>query len=222
MRAHPGLVDQVDWRLYYITDTAQSGGPERVPFFVEAAIRGGAGVVQVRDKECSNDEFLALTRACQEAVDRAADATGRRVAVVVNDRLHVAAELGLHFHQGQSDGPVEEARRKLGPELLIGLSISNSAELAAELANPTADVFGLGPVWATPTKTDASPALGIDGLADLVRRTGTAATTVAIGGINHSNASDVWGTGVDGICVVSAITGAEDPAAASAQLLHTS
>lgn len=219
MRARPGLADQVDWRLYYITDTAQSGGHERVPFFVEAAVRGGAGVVQVRDKDCSDDEFLALARACQAAVERAADATGRQAALVVNDRLDVAAELGLHFHQGQSDGPVAWAREKLGADVLIGLSISNRHELDTELADPTADVLGLGPVWATPTKTDASPALGVDGLADLVQRTGTAAITVAIGGINRSNASQVWATGVNGICVVSAITGADDPTAAAAELL---
>lgn len=218
-QARPGLADQVDWRLYYVTDTSMSGGPDRVPLIVEQAILGGVGVVQIRDKDLPYDEFLTLARACVEAADRAADATGRRAALVVNDRLHVAEELGLNFHQGQGDGDIRDARRRLGDDLLIGLSISTPEELVEELHDQTADLLGLSPVWATPTKTDAAPALGLDGAARLVRDTAARAKTVAIGGINAGNAAAVIGIGVDGICVVSAITTADDPRAAAAQLV---
>lgn len=218
-QATPGLADSVDWRLYYVTDTTVSGGPAKVAHIVEQAILGGAGVVQIRDKELPGRDFLALARACVDARDRAFDATGRNAAIFVNDRLHVAEELGLHFHQGQDDGDIGQARARLGRDLLIGLSISSDAELDAELSTITADVLGLSPLWATPTKTDAAPALGLDAVARLVLRTAGAAKTVAIGGINITNAAEAIATGVDGICVVSALSTAPDPRAAADELL---
>lgn len=218
-QASPGLADAVDWRLYVVTDTALSGGPDRVPYIVEQAALGGAGVVQVRDKHLPDADFLALTRTCRDAARSAEDVTGRPVALVVNDRLDVAEELGLHFHQGQDDGDIRQARRRLGTDLLIGLSISSLVELEAELADQTADVLGLSPLWATPTKTDAAPALGPDGAVRLIDATAGRAKTVAIGGINAATAPDAIATGVDGICVVSAIATAPDPRAAAAHLL---
>ena len=218
-QARSGVADAVDWRLYYVTATRMAGGPDRVPAIVEQAILGGAGVVQIRDKDLPGHEFLTLAKACAEAAHRAQDQTGRPVALVVNDRLHVAEELGLHFHQGQDDGDITRARNRLGADLLIGLSISNRDELDAELADQTADVLGFSPLWATPTKTDAAPALDPDGTARLVAGTAARAKTLAIGGINAANAAQAIATGVDGICVVSAITTAPDPRAAAAELL---
>lgn len=219
MRARPGLAAAVDWRVYFVTDTALCGGPERVPAVAEQAVLGGAGVVQVRDKTLDDTAFLRLARAVVAANERAFDASGVRAAIVINDRLHVAEDLGLHFHQGQGDGDVREARRRLGRDLLVGLSISSAAELAAELADPTADVLGLSPVWATPTKTDTAGPLGPEGTALLVRLAAGRVTTVAIGGINAITGRRAIATGVDGICVVSAIAGAADPRAATASLV---
>ncbi|MFT3945258.1 MAG: thiamine phosphate synthase [Ancrocorticia sp.] len=214
-----GIADAVDWRLYFVTDTDLSGGPERVPWTVEQAILGGCGVVQIRDKSLPDSEFLALTQACVEAAERAYDQSGRRAALVVNDRLDVAEELGLHFHQGQSDGDVRESRRRLGNDLLIGLSISDADQLEAELAEATADVVGIGPIWPTPTKTDTDPALGPNGAGFLVRKATGHVHTVAIGGINATNARSVIDVGFDGICVVSAIATAPDPREAATRLL---
>ncbi|WP_231979354.1 thiamine phosphate synthase [Tessaracoccus coleopterorum] len=157
MQAAPGLAAGVDWRLYHVTDTTLSGGLDRVPGIVERAVLGGAGVIQVRDKDVDDEAFIRLTRGCLDAVERASDATGRRAAVVVNDRLAIAERFGLHFHQGQSDGDVREARTRLGRDALIGLSISNRAQLLAELAAPTADVLGLSPIWATPRRPTPTP-----------------------------------------------------------------
>ena len=219
MQAREGLASTTDWRLYYVTDTALSGGIDRVAGIVEQAILGGAGVVQVRDKAIDDRAFAALTVDCMAAADRAFDQVGHRAAIFVNDRLEVAADLGLHLHLGQSDADPADARRLLGDQLLIGLSISNAAHLAAELMSPTADVLGLSPLWATPTKTDTDPPLGLQGARELVAATAGTAATVAIGGINAQTAADAISTGVDGICVVSAIASAPDPRAAAAQLL---
>ncbi|MBK7820038.1 MAG: thiamine phosphate synthase [Tessaracoccus sp.] len=217
--AAPGVAEAIDWRLYFVTDTTLSGGPDRVPWVVEQAVLGGAGVIQVRDKELPDDEFLALTRAVVAANERAFAADGRSASIVVNDRLDVAAELGLHLHLGQSDGDIREARRRLGAGVTIGLSVAAPAHLEAELADPTADVVGLSPIWATPTKTDTDPALGPDGARALVRQAAGRVKTVAIGGVNARNARAVIETGVDGICVVSAIAAAPDPRAAAQELL---
>lgn len=219
MQAHKKVARQVDWRLYVVTDTELAGGPERVPRIVEQAALGGAGVIQVRDKEMGELEFLKLTQACVDATRRVFDATGHRAEVFVNDRLDIAEDLGLHFHMGQSDGDVAEARRRLGRDALIGLSISNRQQLQAELRDQTADVLGLSPIWSTPTKTDTDPPLEIQGAEELVRATAGRAKTVAIGGINAINARWVIETGVDGICVVSAVMAAPDPLAASQDLM---
>ncbi len=212
-------VDAVDWRLYFVTDTALCGGLDRVAEVAEQAILGGAGVVQVRDKDIDDVAFADLARSVVAARDRAFDQCGRRAAIVVNDRLSVAADLGLHFHQGQDDGDIRQARHRLGNDALIGLSISNAGELAAHLADPVADVVGLSPVYATPTKTDTAAPLGLLGTAHLAAQARGHVATVAIGGINTGNARQVIATGVDGICVVSAIACAPDPRAAAAELL---
>lgn len=219
MQASQAVAGRVDWRLYFVTDTALCGGPERVAQVVEQAVLGGAGVVQVRDKTMTDDNFARLTRSCIEAVDKAFSATGRRAEIFVNDRLAVADRFGLHLHMGQSDGDVEHARRTLGTDLLLGLSISNDAQLATALNHPFADVLGISPVWATPTKADTDPALGLAGAGRIVDTTAGRAATVGIGGINATNAAEVIATGVDGICVVSAIATAPDPRAAAAHLL---
>ncbi len=210
----------IDWRVYFVTDTTYCGGLDRVPVVVEQAVRGGAGVVQVRDKDVDDAAFLQLTRQCLAAIDRAFDASGHRALLVVNDRLQVAEELGLAFHQGQDDGDIRDARRRLGSDAIIGLSISTRAQLEAELVDPTADVLGLSPIWATPTKTDAAPGLGLDKARRFADAARASHTVVAIGGINASNAADVIATGVDGICVVSAIAAAPDPEAAARELLE--
>ncbi len=219
MRAHGKLAKAVDWRLYVVTDTELAGGPERVPRIVEQAVLGGAGVVQVRDKSMSELEFVRLTLACVAATRRVFDATGHQAAVFVNDRLNIAADLGLHFHMGQSDGDIKEARRRLGRDSMIGLSISNLAQLRAELRDPHADVLGLSPIWTTPTKTDTDPPLELQGARQIVAETARRAKTVAIGGINRINAPWVIDTGVDGICVVSAIMSSPDPLAAAKHLM---
>ena len=211
-----------DWRLYLVTDPHLGGGRNAVPGIVYEAVRGGVGVVQVRDKECDDDEFAVHAAAIAAAADRAASAVGRRVPVFVNDRLEVARELGLHLHIGQRDEPLAPARAALPDELMLGLSIESDVQLVEALADPAVapDVIGVSPVWSTATKTDTAPALGVQG-ADRIARVAADAgvRSVGIGGVSPTNVADLATTALDGVCVVSAIMAAPDPRAAAADLL---
>lgn len=206
----------LDPTLYLVTDTGLCR-PRPVADVVRAAVAGGVTAVQVRDKHASRRDLLALTRAVQDALT---DAPG--VRVVVNDAVDVALLAGADgVHLGQDDLPAPEVRRLIGPDRLLGLSVSSRAELDAALAMPdgTVDLVGLSPLWGTPTKPDAGPELGLAGtreLAELARVRGV--TAVAIGGIHVGTAAEATGTGVAGICVVSAVCGAADPAAAARAL----
>ena len=211
-----------DWRLYLVTDPHLGGGRNAVPGIVYEAVLGGVGVVQVRDKECDDDEFAVHAAAIAAAADRAASEVGRRVPVFVNDRLEVARELGLHLHIGQRDEPLARARAALPDELMLGLSIESDVQLVEALADPAVapDVIGVSPVWSTATKTDTAPALGVQG-ADRIARVAADAgvRSVGIGGVSPTNVADLATTALDGVCVVSAIMAAPDPRAAAADLL---
>jgi thiamine-phosphate pyrophosphorylase len=204
----------LDPTLYLVTDTALSH-PRPVADVVRAAVAGGVTVVQVRDKTASRRDLLALTRAVQDAVPPS-------VPVVVNDALDVALLAGADgVHVGQDDLPPAEVRALIGPERLLGFSVSSEEELAVALALPpgTLDLVGIGPVRGTPTKPDAGRPLGVDGVRALAAAARAAGLrTVAIGGIDAPTAADVAATGVDGVCVVSAICAAPDPAAAAREL----
>jgi thiamine-phosphate pyrophosphorylase len=205
-----------DPTLYLVTDTALSA-PRPVADVVRAAVAGGVTAVQVRDKTASRRELLALTRAVQAALADRPD-----VALWVNDAVDVALLAGVDgVHLGQDDLPPAEVRALLDPDRLLGFSVSSVAELDVARALPagTVDLVGIGPVWTTPTKPDAGSALGPDGvgaLAEAARAAGF--TTVAIGGVDVDRAAEVAATGVDGVCVVSAICAAPDPDAAARAL----
>jgi thiamine-phosphate pyrophosphorylase len=178
---------------------------------VEQAVAGGVTLVQLREKAAPSREVAALAQALLAVL------RPKGVPLIVNDDIEAALVAGAEgAHVGQQDLAVAEARRRLGPDLILGLSITNDAE--AEAVDPAlVDYLGLGPVYATPTKTDAAPALGPAGLARLRRRWPTL-PSCAIGGIKQANLAEVMATGIDGIAVVSAIAGAEDPRAAAAAL----
>ena len=205
-----------DPTLYLVTDTALSA-PRSVPEVVAAAVAGGVTAVQVRDKTASRRDLLALVRAVQVVLPA-------EVPLFVNDAVDVALAAGADgVHVGQDDLPADEVRRLLGPDALIGVSAGTPEELATVTALPpgTVDLVGIGPVWATPTKPDAGAALGPDGVrlvADAARAAGL--RSVAIGGIHADTAGAVAAAGVDGICVVSDVCAAADPAEA-ARLLRT-
>lgn len=209
---------RIDWRLYYVTDPDLSGGRDRVAHTVEQAVLGGATVVQFRDKNADDDTFRKGVLACQEAIESAVAKGAAGAELFVNDRLGIAVELGTHLHIGQSDGDPAVVREALGPDRLLGVSVSSRAELDTIAAIGCADVVGLSPVWSTSTKTDTAPALGLEGVRELLAARPAGLPAVAIGGINATNAAEVIATGADGICVVSAIAAATRPREAAARL----
>lgn len=179
---------------------------------VAAAVRGGVGSVQLRDKTLDARELVALARALK------AQLAPLGVPLIVNDRLDVALAAGADgVHLGQRDLPAAEARR-LWPQGLIGLSIENTGQLRAA-ESQAIDYYGASPVFATRTKTDTAPALGLPGLAAL--RALTTRPLLAIGGITAANAAAVRAAGADGLAVVSALCAAADPEAAAQALLRS-
>ncbi|MEP4558404.1 thiamine phosphate synthase [Cobetia amphilecti] len=200
----------LDLSLYLVTDPALCA--ERgLEATVMAAVRGGVSVVQLRDKHASDEEMIAQAIRLKALLDE------YEVPLIINDRIEVAlASSADGLHIGQSDGDPVEARRRLGEDALIGLSVQTLEQLKA-VDVERIDYLGLGPVYATPTKPDHAAPLGIEGLTQLVRS--SPLPTVAIGGISLANAGEVMTSGTDGLAVVSALCSAEDPAAAAQQFL---
>jgi len=200
----------VDLSLYLVTDRSLCG-PRGLITTVRAALQGGITALQYRAKHATLREALA------EASILATMAREYGVPFIVNDRLDLALAVeadGLHV--GQSDMPVALARRLLGPDKILGLSITEQRDID-EMEAEMIDYVGLGPVFATATKTDASSPLGLDQFRSL--RAAIDLPVVAIGGIDAAQAGAVIAAGADGIAVVSAICAADDPQAASRNLL---
>ena len=172
-----------------------------------AAIEGRASAVQLRAPELDD------ARLCDLAAGIAARCRAAGVLFVVNDRPAVAASIGVGAHVGQDDDPAS-ARRVIGPDAVLGVSVSTPDEaLAAE--RDGADYLGVT-VWATPTKPEASPR-GLDGLRAVVAA--TSLPVVGIGGIHAANAREVLAAGAAGVCVVSAVGAAPDPERATRELV---
>lgn len=198
-------------RLCLVTDSTLCG--ERgVLAVVEAALQGDVSCVQLREKALDTRAFVERARALKALL------APRGVPLIINDRVDVALACGADgVHVGQSDMPPQDVRR-LMPHALLGLSVESLAQLPAAERAPV-DYYGVSPVFATGSKADAAPALGLEGLRAIRAR--TARTLVAIGGIHAGNAAAVMAAGADGVAVVSAVCAAPDPAAA-ARLLRDS
>jgi thiamine-phosphate pyrophosphorylase len=177
---------------------------------VDAAVQGGVTVVQLRAKALPFREFLDLGL---RAADRLA---GTGVPLIINDRMDIALACGADgVHLGQEDMPLSTARKILGGDRIIGISVNTAMEARAAEAGG-ADYVGAGPAFATATKDTALPVLGPEGIRSIKRAVRIA--VVAIGGINAGNAAALVHSGADGIAVVSAILGAPDARRASEEL----
>ena len=195
--------------LYLVTDRAMCAGLgiERV---VGEAVAGGVTTVQLRDDETPTGDLVELAR--RLAIVLAP--TG--VPLIVNNRLDVAVAAGAAgLHVGQSDAPPGAARARLGPGAIIGLSITDPAQVAA-VPTGIVDYLGVGPVFATATKADAAPPMGLEGLSAV--RPLTALPIVAIGGIATGNAAAAIAAGAQGVAVVSAVCAAPEPRRAAGVL----
>lgn len=187
-------------RFYYITDDEAPGLPALAQ--VEIAIKAGATMVQYRRKAFSLDLFDEVA-AIRELAKR------NSVPFLVNDDVLLARAVSADgVHLGQTDESPALARRILGPDAIVGTSVSTLKELArTDLTS--CDYIGTGPVFGTRTKKDAKPACGLDGLAAVVRA--SALPVVAIGGIDAENAPACFRRGAAGVAVISYISRAADP-----------
>ncbi len=204
-------MSRIDLRLYAVADTGLLE-PERLVDAVQAAVRGGATLVQLRDKQADTRARVALARALKAALP--AD-----VRLIVNDRVDVAlAAAADGVHLGALDLAPEDARAILGDQRIVGITVhhAHEAEVRARV-----DYAGLGPVFATTTKDPKDPPLGPLGLAKLVAATRERLGDVplcAIAGIDRDQVPAVIGAGVDGIAVVGALFRHADAEAAARSL----
>ena len=198
-----------DLSLYLVTDRPLSGGRD-MAWIVREAAAGGVTMVQLREKECSTAEFIALARELKRALSPLG------IPLIINDRVDVALAVDADgVHIGQSDMPYDVARRLLGPDKIIGLSVETMEEVIAANALDV-DYIGISPVYATPTKTDTLAPFGLGGIEEVMRL--SRHRCVAIGGMNRATIGEVIARGVEGVAVVSAIVAADSPREASEEL----
>lgn len=197
-------------KLYLVTDRALAGDRD-IEWIAKEAVEGGCTIVQLREKNTPTGEFVKIAGRLKAAL------APYGVPLIINDRIDVAlASDADGVHIGQSDMPYDIARRLLGPDKIIGLSIENFEELE-EANGLDVDYVAASPVFGTPTKTDTAEPWGLERLAEFNRR--SLHPTVAIGGMNEDTIADVIDCGTDGVAVVSAIVAAESPREASRNLL---
>ena len=186
--------------LYAVTDRAWVG-KQSLYEQVESALKGGATCVQLREKELDEESFL------KEAMEISALCKQYGVPFFVNDNVDIAIKCKADgIHVGQEDMEAAQVRQRVGDDMIIGVSV-HSVEEALEAVKNGADCLGLGAVFSTSTKTDVDllPRETLRDICDAVD-----IPVVAIGGINKSNISQLAGTGIDGVALVSAIFAADD------------
>lgn len=198
--------------MYLVTDRPLAGGRD-IEWIVREAVEGGCTIVQLREKHTDTGKFVALAKRLKSVL------APYNVPLIINDRIDVAlASDADGVHIGQSDMPYDIARKLLGPDKIIGLSIENFEEL--DFANKLdVDYVAASPVFGTPTKTDTAEPWGLEKLAEFNRR--SIHPTVGIGGMNENTIGDVIACGTAGVAVVSAIVAADSPREASKRLRAT-
>ena len=198
-------------KLYLVTNRGLSLG-RSLEEVVSEAVAGGVTMVQLREKDTSTGEFIRLACKLTDLLRPLG------IPLIINDRVDVALATDADgVHIGQSDMPYEIARKLLGPDKIIGLSVENMNDLlrANEL---DVDYIGISPVYGTPTKTDTAEPFGLEGLRKAVEL--SVHPTVAIGGMNARTISDIIAAGADGVAVVSAICSADSPRLAANELMN--
>ena len=195
-----------DLSLYLVLDPGLCG--ERgIIETARLAVVGGATLVQLRDKGGGTARTVETGRALKAAL------AGTGAKLIVNDDAEVAVAIGADgLHVGQSDLSIAEARARIGPEAILGLSVETPGQ-AAQVDPALVDYAGVGPVFATSTKPGHAPAVGFEGLAAMVAA--SPVPVVAIGGLKAQHVRQTLAAGAKGVAVVSAICGQPDPEAAA-------
>lgn len=188
--------------LYLVVGT-ENCTPHNLETVVRQAVQGGVKLLQLREKTLSTREFLEIAKTLKPLL------TEHQVPLIINDRLDIAqASEADGVHLGQSDMPYEVARKILGYEKIIGLSVESLSE-AKKTKSLDTDYIALSPIFSTPTKTNTKIEWGYEGLKKV--RAFSNQPIVAIGGIHLENISDVLNAGADIIAVVSAISQSNAP-----------
>jgi len=204
----------VDLRLYALLDPEHAGGHDIADLARQVA-EGGATLVQLRDKRGSTRAMVERARAIKAAL------APLKVPLLINDRVDVALAAGADgAHDGQDDLAAEDARRLLGFDAIIGLSIKTVAQAEAAPIDRI-DYVGIGGVFATSSKDNPDPPIGAAGLtriAGIFRRRSPKFPLCGIAGIDATNAADVIAAGAEGIAVISALSLARDPRGAAREL----
>ncbi len=199
---------KIDYTLYLVTDRRLMSC-ETVERSVELSIAGGASVVQLREKDCSSREFYELALRVKKITEPAG------VPLIINDRIDICMAVDAEgVHLGQKDLPCKEARRILGEDKIIGVSAALPKE-AAQAQADGADYLGVGAVFPTSTKTDTRPVTP-----DIIREIRAAVTIpfVVISGVNPENIRTLYGLGINGAAVVSAVIAKPDITAAAREM----
>lgn len=200
--------------VYVILDPDRCGA-RSLPELARQAVQGGATLLQLRAESRCTYEQVMLARALRTVTREL------QVSLIINDRVDVALAIradGVHVgHPDVEDMPPELARQLLGPQAIVGVSIATPAEAAAT-ANRGASYLSIGPIFGTASKGDAGPAVGPERLAAV--RAAVTLPLCAIGGITAANAALAIAAGADGVAVISAVTRADDPVAATRELVR--
>jgi thiamine-phosphate pyrophosphorylase len=201
--------DRINFRLYVVTDRHEAAGRD-LEEIVAAAAEGGAGAIQLREKDLSARDLYALGVRLQAAL------SPYEVPLLINDRLDVALALdAAGVHLAGHSLPTAVARRVLGAGKLLGVS-THSVEEARRAAEDGADFIVFGPVFTTPSKVAYGPPQGLQHLTTVVRA--VRIPVLAIGGIDHTNLPQVVQAGAYGVAMIRAVLAAPDPYKATQQL----
>lgn len=203
------MQNSINLDLYLVTDRDLSMG-RSLDWVVEKAVKGGVTIVQLREKDLETRDFIEEAKRIQKILKP------YKIPLLINDRVDVALAIGADgVHLGQSDMPYHMARKILGDEAIIGLSVE-STEQAKEANLYDIDYIAISPVFTTPTKEELTQELGIEGVREITRLSKHPA--VGIGSIKVHNAQDIIQAGADGVAVVSGICSADDPEKAASEL----
>lgn len=194
-------MNKIDYGVYLVTDRDILGERDLCKA-VEESIKGGATIVQLREKFIDDDKFLEIAKELQKVTKK------YNIPLIINDNVKIAKAIDAEgVHIGQSDESLEEARKELGADKIIGVSVG-SIEEAQKAEAGGADYLGIGTVFFTGSKKDINEPLGLENLEKIAHS--VKIPSVAIGGIHLDNVKDVMKTGVNGVAVISEILGKED------------